>query len=411
MDQKKILIVGGGFGGIAAALELETRLRSQSSGEAKVKIVLVSDKPHFEYHPALYRLVTGNSPLEICIPLRKIFANKNIEVLCDKINEVNIQENYAVGQSESNYKFDYLILALGSETNYFNVPGLDKFSFGFKSISEAIRLKNHIHQLFKTCQKADTEERVCLLKFVVVGGGPSGVELSGELAKYLEKLSKKHRVNRSLISINLIEASENILPMFQKEVREKAEARLKNIGVKILKSSPVSKERLEEIEINGIRTKTGTVIWTAGMKPNSLYQKIHGLNLDKKGRVIVNENLLTSNTNNIFVIGDGASTTYSGMAQTAISHGKTAALNIMRLFKNRAPITHKEEKPYYSIPIGPRWALTILGNVILSGYLGWIVRRLADFRYFYSILPLGKALSVFRNNRNLCETCQICGDK
>ena len=407
MDQKKILIVGGRFGGIAAALELENYLKVV--GETKAKFILVPDKPHFEFHPALYRVVTGNSPLEVCIPLREIFADKNIEVIGDRINSINIKENSAEGQSGSHYQFDYLILALGSETDYFNIFGLDKFSFGFKSISEAIRLKNHVHQLFEACKKAEPEEKVCLLKFVVVGGGPSGVELSVELAKYLNKLTKQHGIHKSLISIDLVEASERILPMFSENISKKAEARLKNLGVKVLKSSPVSKEKIQEIEINGVKTKTGTVIWTAGAKPNSLYQKIEGLKLDEKGRVVVSENLLATGAHNIFVIGDGASTKFSGMAQTAIDQGKTAALNTIRLLKNSSPLAHREKKPYYSIPIGSRWALTILDAIIISGYLGWIIRRLADFRYFYSILPLGKALSVFRSSRNLCEMCQICG--
>jgi len=124
--EKRVVIVGGGFGGISAALELEKKRIPN------LKIVLVSDRSHFEYTPALYRVVTGRSPLEVCIPLREIFEGKEVEVLEDTIIEADLDNKTLKGKSESNYSFDFLVLALGSETAYFNIPGLKELSFNFK---------------------------------------------------------------------------------------------------------------------------------------------------------------------------------------------------------------------------------------------------------------------------------------
>lgn len=403
MATKTVLIIGGGFGGIATALRLAKAKRSD------LKIVLVSDRPHFEFHSALYRVVAGGSPLEVCISIREILANTNIQFAVDRIESIDLKNSVAYGTSGTSYRFDYSVLALGSETDYFNIPGLEKFSFGFKSITEAVALKNHIHKLFEHCSEKShpTEDKVCLLHFVLVGGGPSGVELAGELAQYTKLLAKKYGISESLITIDLIEAAPRILPTFPENVSRKAARRLQNLGVKIFTSRPMIKEDLEEIQVRGMTMKTETVIWTAGSKPNEFHKKL-GVALDPRGRVVVNDYLQIPAIKNVFVIGDGASTTYSGMAQTAIYDGKFVAKNILNNIMDRDLEKHEPQKPYYSLPIGSRWAVTMLGNFTLCGYFGWILRRAADLRYFLSILPIKKALLVFRRGKKLCETCEVC---
>src|SRR3989344_7569669 len=159
--KKKILIVGAGFGGVRVALDLA---REKLPG---VKITLLSDKSHFEYHPALYKVVTGRSPLETCIPLREIFKRKKVELVEDSVSRIDLAGRRVVGISGSEYPFDFLVLALGSETGYFNIPGLQELSYGFKSIEEALRLKKHLHELFSSCEKTSPEERICAAHIVV----------------------------------------------------------------------------------------------------------------------------------------------------------------------------------------------------------------------------------------------------
>jgi NADH dehydrogenase len=402
VKERRVIIVGGGFGGAATALALEKK------NIPGLKIVLVSNKPHFEYYPALYRVVTGRSPLEVCIPLREIFKGKDVEVLEDTIINVNLSEKTLEGKSDSRYMFDFLVLALGSETAYFNIPGLEELSFSFKSINDGLRLKRHLHESFSAAEKMPEEERIQAAHIVVVGGGASGTELAGELALYTRRMAKYHKINPSLVTIDLIEAAPRLVPSLPEEVSAKIYNRLHDLGVNIFLGRTVVKEEVEEIFMKDMEIKTKTVVWTAGIRPNRFYTKISGLEFDKKERVLVDEFLQAEGVSNVFVIGDAAATPYTGMAQTASYDGRLVAQNIGLKIKGRSMEKYQPKKPYHSVPIGPGWAATIIGPVIVYGRIGWFFRRLADFRYFFSILSLRKTISAFRNGRTICEACSIC---
>ncbi len=403
----KVIILGGGFGGIRTALDL-AKLNLPG-----VEIKLISDQPHFEYHAALYRVVTGRSPLEVCVPLSEVFAGKdNVEIVRDRVNKIDLTGKILSGESGSRYNFDYLVIALGSETSYFGISGLPEFSFGFKSIHEALRLKNHLHQLFGECAKGQSEDKICGSHLVVVGGGASGVELAGELAIYSKTLAQKHNLDPLLVTIDLIEAAPRLLPALAPEISARVKARLHDLGVNIFLNRTLVKEEVGNIQLKDMMIQTKTVIWTAGVKNNSLLAGITGLQFDKKGRVMVDETLRLSNFQNVFVVGDSASTIYSGMAQTAVSNARYVARAISSLLANnqnqkKLP-AYQPEKPFSSIPVGPGWAATVLGSATLYGCLGWFFRRYADFRYFHSILPFRKALLAFGDTKVLSESCPVC---
>lgn len=403
---KKIVIVGGGFGGIRVALDLINRQLPNT------KIILISDKPHFEYHPTLYRVVAGRSPLEVCIPLREIFSGKNVEVLEDTIIKIDLKEKLIKGSSGSHYSFDFLILALGSETAYLNIPGLEKFSFGFKSINEALRLKRHLHELFESAvSHTDKKETVSNAHFVIIGGGASGTELAGELASYTKILAKRHHIDSTFVRIDIIEAAPRLLPNLPEDLSVQAQKRLKSLGVNIFLNKVVIKEEIESVYLKNMKVKTKTVIWTAGVKPNHLYSQTEAIPKDKKGRVLVDDFLQSQGWKNIFVIGDAASTPYSGMAQTALSDGQFVAQIIECQLANKQLPLYKPKPPYNAIPIGPGFALVMVGNLKFYGKIGWWLRKIADLRYFLSILPWRKAILVFQNDKTLCESCPICQPK
>ncbi|PIR89137.1 MAG: hypothetical protein COU07_02815 [Candidatus Harrisonbacteria bacterium CG10_big_fil_rev_8_21_14_0_10_40_38] len=399
--KKRIVIVGGGFGGVSTALKL-SKLKVNAS------ITLVTDKPHFEYYAGLYRVVTGKSPLEVCIPLRDIFDGTSVEVVIDKISEVHLSTSALKGASGSRYLYDYLVLALGSETAYFNIPGLEKSAFGFKSITEALRLKQHLHEAFESCEKQESDKKVCAAHIVLVGGGASGTELAAELAQYTKILAKKHKLDPSLITIDLIEEAPRILPILPESVSKVVTQRLRRLGVNVMCNRTVIKEDVETLYLKDMNVKTKTVIWTAGAMPNRLYRDVKGFQLDKKGRVVVDEYLQAVNVDNVFVIGDAASVMYAGMAQTAIRHGEYVGSMISVKLKNQEGVEFIPRPTDFAIPVGTGWAATIWMGMHFYGILGWWLRRAADLRYFFSILPLSKALRVFTKGKTLCETCAIC---
>lgn len=428
---KKVLIIGGGFGGIACARAL-ARERI-----ASLEVILVSDRPHFEYTPALYRVVSGRSPLGVCIRLSEIFEGTLIRIVTDRITGVDIAERFATGSAGATYAFDYVVLALGSETAYFDIPGLEAFSFGIKSIAQAEKLQRHLQGLFKTCASTpgDTPEDICRAHIVVVGGGASGVEIAGELAWYAKRLAQEYGVNPALATIDLVEAAPRILPMLPVGVMEKIAKRLRHLGVHIFTNRPMEKEGVQEVRVRGMtphllcavasatadatntkvhtkgagmKIKTDTVVWTAGVKPHALYKEIKGLSFDASGRVFVDEFLQAAGTEGVYVIGDGAATLYTGMAQTALFEGRFIVLHLARIMRGASAFPYKPKKPYHAIPVGPEWACALLGPVILCGRLGWMLRRLADFRYFCSLLPLRRACALFFSRNTPCEECDLC---
>lgn len=399
---KKIVIVGGGFGGIRCALDLAKKAPKDT------KIVLLSDKHHFEYSPSLYRVVSGNSPLEVCIPLDEIFKNTNVEVVRDKIIAADLVKKTLKGESGSNYTFDTLILALGSETAYFNVEGLKELAFSFKSINEALKLKRHLHELFESHLMDTKEEAVSNLHILIVGGGATGVELAGELIYYMQKIARIHKIDPSLITIDLIEAAPRLVPALPEQTSNKVFKRLHSCGVNIFLNRTVMKEDIEQVFLKDMTLKSKTVIWTAGVKVNHLYSEILGLEFDKKGRVIVGEFLEPKGMQNIFVLGDAASTPYAGLAQTAIFDGSFLATNIVNKLKGKQMAQYKAHKIAYAIPVGPFWAACSIGGIRFYGIFAWCLRQLVGLRFFVSILPISKAFDVFLGSKKICESCEVC---
>ena len=388
----RILIIGGGFGGIRTAIALAKRRMRDT------RIVLVSDRTNFEYHATLYRIAAGHSPIEAAIPLRDIFADKDVEVMTDTIVSVDLVGKTAIGSSGTIYSFDFLVLALGSETAYFDIPGLKERSFGFKSIDEALRLHRHIRDMFASCvDRSDRSHDLCALHFAIVGGGMSGVELAGELAIHTRALAREYGINPSFVTVDLMEAAPRILPGFPEDISSLAEKRLRDLGVNVYPNRAILEERTEEVFFTDMKTRTKTVIWTAGVRPHHLYADTAGLDREKNGKVIVDEFLRATGSDTIFVIGDAASTKYSGMAQTAVLEGLAVARNIGNIISGKPLAPAKARRPVSLLPIGSGYAIALIGNVRISGRPGWWLRRAFDFIIYLLHVPFRRSIGIVRD--------------
>ncbi|OGZ08710.1 MAG: hypothetical protein A2942_04560 [Candidatus Lloydbacteria bacterium RIFCSPLOWO2_01_FULL_50_20] len=403
MNKKHMVIVGGGFAGIAAALACAERLVKH------VTITLITATPHFEYHAALYRLVTGSSSTEVCIPLHEIFAGKNVEVVEDRITDLDRDGKVVVGSSGVRYSYDYLILALGSETNYFGVPGLKEYSYGMKSIAEALRLKEHISDVLLTCKidDANKTDQVCNANFVVIGAGATGVEMAGQLIVYARELAKEHGLDPALVSVELIEGAGKIIPSLPARFTDRIEHHLRGLGVNIFLNRMIEREEIEGIYLGDMSMKARTVIWTAGVKANAVYERWK-LPINKQGKVEVDEHLRLHFDPDVFIAGDGAATKYSGWAQTAVYDGEHIERVVESDLKQKSMPVYDPPPPMNAIPAGPQWAAILWGNKRFYGRIGWWLRRLADLRSFLGILSPIKAWKVFKNGSSICDNCGIC---
>lgn len=387
----KVVIVGGGFGGVRSALSL--------ANKQGFEVKLISSQNYFEYHAALYRSATGRSPLEVAIPLDDFFAYApNIEVIEDTIHDIDVPNKHVSGASGSRYDYDYLILAMGNVTEFYGIKGLKDYSYGVKTIHEALRLKRHLHEQLI---HAESERN-----YVVVGAGATGVELSAELTAYLKKIRKKHKIKRKF-SIDLIEAGPRVLSAMPEDFTRKVEARLKKLGVKLHLNTIVKAETIDGIQLPRGPLRSHTVIWTAGVANNPFFGSFPDIfKLGKAGRVMVDDRLQAAP--GVFVIGDSAVSQYTGMAQTALHDAQFVTNNLLNVARGKPRQSYKPQRPIYAIPVGPHWAAFLGGKTRIYGRLGWVLRRLADLRLYLTFLPLRKAISAWRYGFTDDEVCPIC---
>lgn len=391
MDQNKenkILIIGGGFGGIQTAISLS---KKKIKG---IKITLISDKHIFQYYPGLYRIVTGASPIEVAIPLSEILP-KEVDLIIDKVVDISLKEKKVITEKGQEFIYDTIVIALGSETTYFNLPGIEELSFGFKSVEEALKLKRHIVSLFEKHTHPNQNELVSHFHIIIVGGGPSGVEVAGDLASFMKDLAIKYKVDPSLITIDLIESNPRVLPTLPKKVSIKVLARLRKLGINIFLNRTLEKAEIEEVYIKGMSIKAKTVIWTAGTQLNKLISKISGLQFSPRRRIEVNEYLEAKDMKDVFIIGDIANTPYTGLAQTALHNAKYVSRVIANRFSGKDSKIYKPKKTAFAIPVGVDWGVFVIGKIKIYGFIAYLIRHVIDFIFFDEILSTKQLFSLF----------------
>jgi NADH dehydrogenase len=390
IEQKKVLILGGGFGGIKSALELEQ--------DSNMEITLISDQKHFRYYPALYRTATGKSSRASSIPLSEIFKDKRVKVIQDSAVEIDRKSKNVSGQSGKTYNFDILIVALGVVTNFFGIKGLREYAFGIKSLEESQELRDHLHKLLIEKKKPD-------INYVVIGGGPTGVELAGALPSYINHIMQKHGLEDRPVHVDLVEAAPRLVPKMNEKYSKRIAKHLQKIGVTLFLNQRVMAETSSQLVLADHPIASHSVVWTAGVT-NHPFLKANNFNLDNHGKVTVNEYL--ESEQDIYVIGDNASTPFSGMAQTALYDANYVAKQIKNLANGNVRQTYKPKEPIYITPAGPGWAAVKWGRFNIFGWPAWILRRLADFVAYHDFEPWQKASKHWLADGIYEENCRVC---
>lgn len=384
-----IVIAGGGFGGIRTALDLDACL-----GEGG-RITLVSKNPHFEYYPGLHHIVGQSDRSITTVPLAEIFSGTRVRVVIDTITACDPGTKTLTLKGGNTISGEYLVLGLGSQTEYFNIQGLEETAFGLKSVEQATRLRLHIDQLFVDYANISGAERVIGLHFVVVGGGPAGTDLAGELAYLRGVLCNKHAIPESFVTIDLIEASPRILPMMSERVSHKVERRLRTLGVNVFQNRNLVREGSWTVFLEDMKIGAKTLVWTAGITTNEFYTTVPGITLMKKNRVAVDASLQAKGFQDVFVIGDAADTPYAGLAQTAIHDGAFVATAICAGLAHTVKPVYVPKPVAYNIGVGPKWSVFVIGPIVITGIVAYWMRTVIDFKFFTSILPLRKVIRLF----------------
>ncbi|HEU5004580.1 MAG TPA: FAD-dependent oxidoreductase [Candidatus Saccharimonadales bacterium] len=393
-NKKKILIIGGGFGGIKVALEL--------ADNDRFDVALLSEQDNFRYYPTLYHAATGGRLSASQIPLSEIFAGKNVKLIKDSAKNIDRTAKHVVGESGKKYSYDDLVIALGVITNYFGIKGLKEYSYGIKTIEDATELRDHLHKQMLDEGKPD-------LNYVVIGGGPTGVELAGALPAYLKSIMARHGIKKHSLHIDLVEAAPQLMGRMPKSYSKAVARRLRRLGVKLYLGQTVSAETAEGLTVSGHDIASHTVVWTAGVT-NHPFFSANEFKLNERGKVLVDDHLQAED--NIYVIGDNADTLYSGMAQTALYDASFVTRNLKRLARGKAAKAYTPKRPIYVTPVGPWWAAVLWGKVQIYGKLGWLLRSAADFRGFNDYEPWWKSSKHWlAENMEGPEDCTICAPK
>ncbi len=377
----RVVIVGGGFGGLYAAKAL---------GRTPVKVTLVDKRNFHLFQPLLYQVATGTlSPADISSPLRAVLSNnQNTQVLLAEMQDIDPQQKKLI-LTRGEVDYDTLIIATGVRHHYFGNEHWETAAPGLKTVENALEMRRRIFLAFESAEnETDLEKRRAWLTFVIVGGGPTGVELAGALAELaFATLRKEFRnIDTSEAKIYLLEGMDRILPPYKPELSTKAEKSLNKLGVTILTKSLVTNIDGGVVTIKqGDQTSqiaTKTILWAAGVKASPVSKVLAertGVQLDRVGRVMVEPNLTVKDYPDIFVIGDLANYSHQdskplpGVAPVAMQEGEYVAQLIQQRLKgceNAFPFRYVDVGSL--AVIGRNYAVVDLGLVKLSGFLAWL---------------------------------------
>jgi NADH:quinone reductase (non-electrogenic) len=375
MDSKtasRVVIVGAGFGGLMAARKLARH---------PVQITLIDRRNYHTFQPLLYQVATaGLSPGEIATPIRWILrGRRNVEVLMGEVQDFDLSRR-VVKLSDMEIPYDYLILPAGASHAYFGHDEWEPFAPGLKTIEDALEIRRRVLLSFELAERQAASGGAQMpLNFVVVGGGPTGVELAGTLADIARRVlaNEFHSIDPKQTRILLLEGGPRVLPSYPEDLSRSAEEQLRQLGVEVRTSALVTGVSAASVTVGETRLPAAVILWAAGVAASPLGRKL-GVPVDRAGRVLVNPDLSIPGHPEVFVIGDLASlkdkngTPLPGVAPVAIQQGAATARNIARELKGEARQNFEYFDKGSLATIGRSAAVAQFGKIHISGFVAWL---------------------------------------
>jgi len=388
----RVVIVGGGFGGLYAARALK---------RDDVDVLLLDRTNHHLFQPLLYQVATATlAPTDITAPIRWLLRKqRNATVLMEEVGHIDTARRVVLTTDGREHAYDYLIVATGARHAYFAHPEWETLAPGLKSVDDAIELRRRILTAFERAELIeDAEERAAWLTFIVVGGGPTGTELAGMLPTIARHALGRdfRRIDPTSARVILVEGGPKILPSYPDELSEHARRDLTNLGVDVRTGTLVSEIGQHHVVAGGERIHAHTILWAAGNAASPLGRDLH-VTLDRAGRVPVAPDLSVPGWRDVFVIGDLAATTTNGkpvpgVAPAAMQMGALAAKNIRRDLEQRERVPFRYRNKGDLATIGRYRAIADFGRLRVTGSLAWWfwlflhILYLAGFRNRISVL-------------------------
>jgi NADH dehydrogenase len=379
-----VVIVGAGFGGLAAARALV---------EAPVRLTIVDRSNHHLFQPLLYQVaMAALSPAEIAVPVRAVFRGEDqISVRMAAVTDVDLVARTLALDDGGALAWDYLIVATGAETNYYGHPEWAAHAPSLKSIEDAIEIRRRVLTALERAESAaDEEARRQQLTFVVIGGGPTGLELAGAIAELARPIARSdfRRIDPSSIKVVLVEAGERLLATFDPRLSEKAAQSLAELGVEVRLGQRVTNIDARGVRLDGEVIASSSVLWTAGVKASGLAAKL-GAPLDRGGRVVVGGDCTLPGQPRVFAIGDVArfdtpAGPLPGVSPVAMQQGRYVARAIRHDLAGepREPFHYRDKGSMATI--GRSRAVAQIGRLRLSGLIAWLMWLFVHLLYLVS---------------------------
>jgi NADH dehydrogenase len=369
-----VVIIGGGFGGMAAARALK---------RAPVRLTMVDRRNHHLFQPLLYQVATAAlNPADIASPIRRILRRqRNASVILGEASSIDTQQKI-VQLLDGEVAYDFLIVASGATHSYFGHDEWLEPAPGLKTLEDAVEIRRRVLVAYEAAEReVDAAEIANWMTFVVIGGGPTGVEMAGALAEISRRVLERdfRKIDPGNARIILIEAGPKVLPAMSPESSASARRQLERLGVEVITDSPVTAVDDRGVVHGGTRLDSRTVIWAAGVAASPLGKTLGAdVKLDRAGRVIVNQDLSVPDADGVFVIGDLASIASDGklvpgLSPAAMQEGRHAAKNILRLIRGQPTLPFHYRDKGTLATIGKAAAVADIAGLHLSGLVAWLM--------------------------------------
>ncbi|AEG00817.1 NAD(P)/FAD-dependent oxidoreductase [Methylomonas methanica] len=370
-----VVIIGAGFGGLATAQVLSNQA---------IRVTVIDKANHHLFQPLLYQVATAElTASEIAVPIRHVFKNAaNVEVILETVKGIDAERQTVATESGMTIQYDFLVLATGARPSYFNHDGWENFAPGLKSIDDAHRIKNLILLAFERAEiETDPQRRRALLTFVIVGGGPTGVELAGAVAEISRKalVHEFRHIAPESSRIILVDAGPNILKGFDEKLSKRALKDLKSLGVEVMNGIRVKSIGPDSVDLDGNQISTTSVIWAAGVTASPAAEWL-GIQADHSQRIPVDANMAVRGFEQIYAIGDtsnyvpaGSDTPLPGVAAVAKQQGKFLGRYILALVSGKPLPTFKYRDFGSMATIGRNKAVVRLLGWRLTGAFAWLL--------------------------------------
>lgn len=396
--KNKIVIVGGGYGGILTAKKLSKKFKKDEN----LEITLIDKKPYHTLLTELHEVAANRAPEDsIRIDLKKIFAKRNVNVVLDEVINIDFDQKIVKSQNDS-YDYDYLVIGTGSKPTYFNIPGAEEYTKKLWSYEDAVNLKEHILNMFrKAVRETNKEKREKLLTFVVVGGGFTGIEMIGELGEWKDKLCKEFYIDKEEVKLYVVDAMAKILPIFPDNLIKKAEKRLKKLDIEIVTGAGITEVTKDSVIMKDKGSiNANTVIWAAGVEGADIIKDIK-LKQEGRKRIVTNDKLQSIDYENVYVVGDnifyipeGEKRPVPQMVENAEQSAPLIANNIYADIKGGEKKSYKPGFHGAMVCIGGRYGVAHIGKpgkfIGLSGFLAMFVKHFVNLMYFFQVAGFNK---------------------